>query len=190
MNAIAPRALAWDCPFHAGLPDNWAATLSSTVLWNAAADSPSSFHPTSPPTPQSSPLPDSSRSPLDVRSAPLAKGRVLLVEDDAVSANALRLFVTRFGGTVVVAANIAQALRELATAPDAVVLDLMLPDGDGVAVLQHIRKNGIKTRVAITTGVTDPGRLGDLGTLSPDRVLRKPIDLDALLRAIDPQATN
>ena len=96
------------------------------------------------------------------------------------------MILTRFGWNVSVAANIAQAIKELTTSPDAVVLDLMLPDGDGLAVLHHIRKNGLKTRVAITTGVTDPGRLGNVGNLSPDLVLRKPIDLDALLRAIDP----
>jgi DNA-binding NarL/FixJ family response regulator len=56
------------------------------------------------------------------------------------------------------------------------ILDLRLPDGDGKAVLEKVRADNLPTRVAVCTGVCDPGRLRDVQKLDPDVLLEKPID--------------
>jgi DNA-binding response OmpR family regulator len=109
-----------------------------------------------------------------------------VVEDDAVTAMALRTILRRSGWEVEVAATVAEAMRLLHNSPSAIVLDLMLPDGDGAMILEFVRKSKAAIRVAVTTGASDPDRLARLAELSPDLVLRKPIDLGALLRGLNP----
>jgi DNA-binding response OmpR family regulator len=130
--------------------------------------------------------------------------RLLIVEDDAASADAMRALFVRRGWEVRVAGSVGEALplvsggaglRGEAKAqaeakadaqgdawPDWVVLDLMLPDGDGEAVLEAIRAGGVGVRVVVATGVYDERRIAALARLSPDAVYHKPIDVKRLLR--------
>jgi two-component system, NtrC family, response regulator AtoC len=109
---------------------------------------------------------------------------VLLVEDDAVSANVLRKILTRLGWQVAIAGTMSEGLAGLDDNPDAIILDLMLPDGDGEVILEKVRQMGLHTPVAVTTGVNDPARLRRIAALSPNIVLQKPIDLPSLLRGL------
>ena len=68
--------------------------------------------------------------------------------------------------------------------PEYVVLDLMLPDGDGVVLLRAIRAGGRPTRVAVTTGSIEKARLASVRLLKPDVLLFKPITLEDLLRGL------
>jgi CheY-like chemotaxis protein len=71
----------------------------------------------------------------------LAGISLLLVEDDAMTAEALQLALEGEGATVLVADSIAAALATLvATRPDGVLSDLQLSDGDGFALVAEIRK--------------------------------------------------
>jgi len=68
-------------------------------------------------------------------------GRVLVVDDDPALLRALRVALEHSGYEVVTAANGDRGLAETARrAPDVVVLDLGLPDLDGVAVCRRIRE--------------------------------------------------
>jgi CheY-like chemotaxis protein len=108
--------------------------------------------------------------------------RVLLVEDDRVARRALRrLFVAR-GWEVAEAATLAEGLSSLDPPPSCIVLDLMLPDGDGADLLRHVRAAGLPSRVVVTTGVSDQARLQAVAGLRPDSLIPKPIDFDALCR--------
>jgi len=51
--------------------------------------------------------------------------------------------------------------------------------------LAYIRKMKMNIRVTVTTGMDDPDRLAALTALSPDLILKKPIDLNALLRGLE-----
>ena len=66
--------------------------------------------------------------------------RLLVVEDDKGLANGITFFMEREGYEVLHAANLKQA-HELfdADKPDAVLLDLNLPDGDGIDFCRSIR---------------------------------------------------
>ena len=56
----------------------------------------------------------------------------------------------------------AEGLDLLGTGPACVILDLLLSDGDGAAVLRQIRDDGLDIRVVVcsrATGVTGPRSL-------------------------------
>ncbi len=67
------------------------------------------------------------------------KPRLLVVEDDPMSQRAWNAIFTRRGWDVAVAGSVAEALDALATAPDYLILDLLLPDGDGEVILRKGR---------------------------------------------------
>jgi DNA-binding response OmpR family regulator len=114
-----------------------------------------------------------------------AKPRLLLVEDDAASRNALRYLMLRRGFEVDAVVTVAEALHSLsATAPQIIILDLMLPDGSGLEVLRAARAGGEKIKVAVVTGVNDPAQLRQVDDLKPDCILHKPLDLALLLKII------
>jgi DNA-binding response OmpR family regulator len=109
-----------------------------------------------------------------------------LVEDDPATSGALRVILGRKGWQVVVVSTVAEALA-LLDGPSFrwLVLDLMLPDGDGTALLRKIRDERLDTRVAVTTGSSDAARLRAVTELRPELFLVKPIDLPALLQGLD-----
>lgn len=73
---------------------------------------------------------------------PAAKPRVLAVDDDPEILDLLRRGLAIEGFDVRVAADGDAALRVLAQHPtDIVVLDVMMPGLDGLAVIQHIRES-------------------------------------------------
>lgn len=108
------------------------------------------------------------------------------MEDDPVSASALLTILRRRGFDVLLATTVAEGMQLLEREPNFVVLDLMLPDGDGIAILNHIRRNSRDIRVLVTTAVSDPARLFEVRQLRPDLVLQKPIDLSDLLQMMGP----
>jgi DNA-binding response OmpR family regulator len=78
--------------------------------------------------------------------------RVLVVEDDAGIREPLREYLERAGVTVDCADDLASASACLrAAAHDAIVLDWMLPDGDGVDWLRALRTAGDATPVILLT---------------------------------------
>ena len=121
---------------------------------------------------------------------PETKPRLLLVEDDWRTHSALRKILGKLGWEVHSAMTVSGGLALLDLKPEAIVLDLMLPDGDGMAVLRKVRSERLRAKVAVTTGVEDARRLDEIRSLSPDALLRKPLELSDLLRALgaDPAA--
>ena len=96
--------------------------------------------------------------------------------------DALRKIFTRRGWDVVSAMTVAGGLALLDPPPDCVILDLMLPDGGGEAVLRRVRDQKLKTRVAVCTGMEDPARMARISGLAPEALLRKPISLAEVCR--------
>ena len=73
------------------------------------------------------------------------------------------------------------ALSRMLDGQDAVLLDVVLPDGNGMALLERIRQEGRPARVAIVTAVYLPAFAEELEELRPDAVFRKPLNVEALL---------
>ena len=107
--------------------------------------------------------------------------KALVVDDDRHLQAALRLMLSRAGLDVTVAGDKGEALTAAAaSAPDVVVLDLSLPDGDGIEVLAELR-TWSDVPVLVLTGATDPRRMLAAFEAGADDHLRKPFGPDELL---------
>lgn len=102
--------------------------------------------------------------------------RVLIVDDHGIVAEGLRLYLQRAGFEVVGIAMTGRGGIELSRAlrPDVVLLDIRMPDIDGLQVLAAIKAAGSRTAVIILTGfvrieyLTRAINLGAAGFLSKD----------------------
>ena len=78
--------------------------------------------------------------------------RILLAEDEISIARALKLMLEKNQYTVDMVHNGADALHFIRSVPyDALVLDIMMPEMDGLELLAAVRKMGIKTPVLFLT---------------------------------------
>jgi DNA-binding NarL/FixJ family response regulator len=86
---------------------------------------------------------------------------VLLVEDDRPTAEAIQLVLRAAGFTAVSAlATAGAAEREIAALrPDILIVDLGLPDGDGVELIAAVRAGGFAGRVLVLTSATAAERI-------------------------------
>ena len=107
--------------------------------------------------------------------------RVLLVEDDTLLGDGLRLGLSQHGFTVDWVRRSAPALHALRSEPfDALILDLGLPDGDGTDLLETYRHEAGDIPVMILTArnaVRDKLRCLDGGA---DDYVVKPVDIREL----------
>lgn len=87
--------------------------------------------------------------------------RVMVVDDHEVVREGIRVLLERTGAIAVCAEAgcIAEAVEALETArPDLVVVDLRLPDGDGVDLTKEILARRPETQVVVMTGYGDDGQ--------------------------------
>jgi DNA-binding response OmpR family regulator len=93
---------------------------------------------------------------------------VLIVEDDPSTGKALRRLFRLKGWDITLATTVTEALDSLARPPRFILLDLMLPDGDGEAVLRRVRDENIPSRVGVSSGTNDVARLARVRDMGPD----------------------
>lgn len=116
--------------------------------------------------------------------------RILLVEDEAKLATLLARGLGEEGHHVEVAATLREAERLFTGHPDeeawdAVLLDWMLPDGDGLTLLGRWRRRGVTTPVLMLTARSAVGeRVTGLRT-GADDYLVKPFDFEELLARLE-----
>jgi CheY-like chemotaxis protein len=103
--------------------------------------------------------------------------KILIVEDDELSQRAWQTIFGARGWDVAFATTVADALAQLDPAPDFMILDLTLPDGDGETILRKVRDENLKTRVTVTTGDGNAARLRAVRKLNPEALFLKPIDV-------------
>jgi len=106
---------------------------------------------------------------------------LLVVEDDDQLRKALVLTLRSRGYTVHAAANGAEALARVATSRlDAVVLDLGLPDIDGVQVIERIRESSAVPVVVLSARRDQSDKVTALDA-GADDYLTKPFGIEELL---------
>jgi two-component system OmpR family response regulator len=114
-----------------------------------------------------------------------AEARLLVVEDEEMILELLSGSLRFSGFDVVTAVSGAEALRAVtASRPDLVLLDVMLPDGDGFDVVRRLRSSGPDVPVIFVTardGVHE--RVAGLA-LGADDYVTKPFSLDEVLERI------
>ena len=77
--------------------------------------------------------------------------KILLVEDDSALRGALEELLCREGYDVVKVSNVRSAREGLDATADLVILDVGLPDGDGVELCRSWRSEGIQTPILFLT---------------------------------------
>ena len=121
--------------------------------------------------------------------------KVLLVDDEPALTNLVTMALKYEGWDVEVAHDGREALGKFAaTAPDILVLDIMLPDVDGLRILQRVRAAGTYTPVLFLTARDSVGDRVTGLTAGADDYLTKPFDLEELVlrlrgllrRGVDP----
>ncbi|HER25926.1 MAG TPA: response regulator transcription factor [Rhodospirillales bacterium] len=111
--------------------------------------------------------------------------RVLLVEDDPATAQSLQLMLEK-EGMVVDATDLGEDGLEIGKLYDydIILLDLMLPDIDGIEVLRRLRDARVDTPVLILSGLTEAeNKVKGLGS-GADDYLTKPFDKAELMARI------
>ena len=124
---------------------------------------------------------------------PAPPARVLVVDDDVALADVVCRYLEREGFSVEVANDGASGLeRALATLPDLVVLDLMLPVIDGLEVCRRLRQAAPIPVVMLTARSEEDDRIAGLDLGADDYVTKpfSPRELTARVKAVLRRAAN
>jgi CheY-like chemotaxis protein len=117
-------------------------------------------------------------------------GKVLVVDDELEVRQILREFLSSRGYDVTAASGGAEAVAIVATVkPDLVLLDVAMPDMDGVETLRRIVAIEPTLAVIMVTANADIGTTSKLLALGAVDYVPKPIDLDYLDQAVSTQVT-
>ena len=117
----------------------------------------------------------------------MTKRRILVVEDEESISEPLAAALSREGFSPVVAGTVAEGLEAFRTrSPDLVLLDVMLPDGDGRDVLRQIRGTARTPVIMLTARGDEMDRVIGL-ELGADDYVTKPFsaaEVVARIRAV------
>jgi CheY-like chemotaxis protein len=114
-----------------------------------------------------------------------AEALVLVVEDDAVVGEMIRLVLEDEGYAVDWCRSAGEALRTTrARRPQAVVLDLRLPDGRGEGLMRRLRADPATFDVPVVVLSAAADGLGSDEMQLARAVLEKPFDVEELLVAL------
>ncbi len=112
--------------------------------------------------------------------------QVLLVEDSPMISGALKMLLESSGMEVTIAASAADAVDWSRAEPaDVMLLDISLPDADGLTVIGGLDARGKRPRtIYAMTGHSDAATRERCMAAGCDDVLLKPVPVHQLLRIV------
>lgn len=113
---------------------------------------------------------------------------VLIVDDDPMKRQLLRLILERAGFGVAEAADGAEALLSLDNAvPDLMTLDVMMPQMDGFTVCERVRQNPrtAELPIIIVSARADSSSIREGLAAGANRYLPQPVMPDKLLKTVN-----
>lgn len=124
--------------------------------------------------------------------------KILVVDDDKEIVQLLEIYVRNEGYEPVAAYNGKEALTKLNTTPDIglIILDIMMPEMDGIEVIKQIRKDSSIPILVLSAKTADMDKIQGLITGADDYVTKpfNPLEVMArvrsLLRRSSGQVTN
>lgn len=126
--------------------------------------------------------------PLPVEIPNVGSGQhVLVIEDDAEVRNVFRLALENAGYNVTTVPDVAKALGVLFyKMPDVIVLDLMLPEMNGVDLVKYIRKHETDKHVPliVVSGAAGGYQAQQALDAGVEAFLPKPIGVEELVKAV------
>jgi two-component system sensor histidine kinase/response regulator len=120
----------------------------------------------------------------------MSSATILVVDDQPINVQLLKRKLERGGLQVMTASNGLEALEQVkARKPDLILLDLMMPDMDGIEVCQRLQASS-ETRsipvIFVTARTTKESKLEGLSVGAVD-FITKPIDLDETVARVQTQ---
>ncbi len=111
--------------------------------------------------------------------------RILVVDDEKLIRQYIEALLTAEGYEVILAENAATARSTFAeSAPDAVILDLKLPDGDGMTLLKEFLDSDPETATLMLSAHGDIGTAVEAVKLGAYSFLEKPPKTEVLLATL------
>lgn len=112
--------------------------------------------------------------------------KILLVEDSPMINGALKMLLEAGGFDVTLATTTAEALAwNQSRRADVMLLDLTLPDGDGLSIISGLDARGLRPAVTYAmTGHSDEPTRERCIAAGCDDVLLKPVPVQQLLRIV------
>jgi len=114
---------------------------------------------------------------------------ILVIDDDAAIRGSVRRLLERAGHTVLDAADGAAGIRQLRTAPVALMItDIYMPGEDGFATIRRVRREWPAIKIITMSGGSRAGP-ADLNAgaaaMGAARTLSKPFDAGDLIEAVN-----
>ena len=111
--------------------------------------------------------------------------KILLVDDEERFLSSTAKFLVLNGFSVETAGDGAQALVKCAAQPfEVVVLDIKMPEVNGLDVLRTLRRDHPEIRVLVLSGDADRETIYECMRLGASEFISKPIDLDELMQKL------
>lgn len=111
--------------------------------------------------------------------------KILIIDDEKPTLQMLSLFLEACGYEVYVAENEIQGMSQFkAVAPAIVLTDIKMPGKDGFVALTQIKAMAPHTEVIVITGHGDKDLARQAKDLGASAFFNKPLDTEALERAI------
>jgi DNA-binding response OmpR family regulator len=113
---------------------------------------------------------------------------VLVIDDDNEVLEFLDTFFRNLGHKVALASTGKDGLRQLMlNPPDLVLLDIMLPDKDGLALLKEVKELDKEASVAMITAYKDAERVIEAFRLGAMDCLLKPFNMEYIINTVLPR---
>ena len=112
--------------------------------------------------------------------------KILIVEDEAHIRELLRLYLEREGYTVLEAENGVEGIKKWKSdKPDMLLLDVMMPDMDGIAMCRRIRETNNIPIIMVSAKTQDIDKIVGLSTGADDYVAKpfNPLELMARVKS-------
>ncbi len=124
-----------------------------------------------------------------MNATPATDNRLLVVDDDAVFAAVLARALTRCGFVVESAAGVSEAIEKARRFdPQFAVVDLKMPDGSGLALVEQLKRLSPAMRIVVLTGFASVATAVEAIKLGAVHYLPKPADADDIVAAFDRDA--
>jgi two-component system response regulator (stage 0 sporulation protein F) len=116
---------------------------------------------------------------------------ILVIDDQDAVRTLLRTVLERAGHEVTEAPNGRLGLAVYREKPaDLVITDILMPEMNGLDMIRELTRAFLNVKVIAISGASDPRTLNAAKLLGVRRTLRKPFNMDALLKAVQYELTH
>ncbi|MFQ3675590.1 MAG: response regulator [Endomicrobiia bacterium] len=113
---------------------------------------------------------------------------ILIIDDDTEILDLLESFYTSLGHSVTVTTNSDEGLKKIATETfDLLMLDIVLPENDGITILKEVKKTDPNLPVIMVTGYREADKVIEAFRNGAMDCLLKPFNFDYIKNNVLPQ---